>query len=521
MRDRTDLVTDTNNLSLLDEHNVVGSLEVPSPGARRPSRWPPLFLISVLLVLQLFLSSSTIVFAGDLASQLVSEATRLKLLQKEISFSFKLPDGTVVEHLSDRARAPASCMKLIVAAACLDQLGAHHLLQTNLMRMGPVQDGVLEGDLLVVGGGDPAICGRENKDDPLWELRPWCAQIRSQGIKRIRGRILADVRYLEGPAVHPDWPVEQLLRWYCAPSGALNLNDNCIDVVIGPVIEGDVRIKIRPPQPLVRVRSTLVPCVNKKDHLYRVDRRGNGWEILVSGKFLNTSGVRTEWVTVPDPADNFVSIFLQMLRDSGIEVSGVNIPGASRAVPIASIKHSLGSRLPVMLKNSQNLYADSLARVLAKVRGGDGSFSSAADELLRWIQKRFKHTDEIVIRDGSGLSRNNRLTANVLRQVVELGLVSDWGSTLFDSLPLAGIDGTLEKRLVKTPLQGKVRAKTGTINGVVSLAGILDSDQGPVPFCLIYQGRRGRTSAARDWQDRTLLRVHRALLNATPGRNEQ
>ena len=174
-----------------------------------------------------------------------------------------------------------------------------------------------------------------------------------------------------------------------------------------------------------------------------------------------------------------------------------------------------------MLKNSQNLYADSLARVLAKVRGGDGSFSSAADELLRWIQKRFKHTDEIVIRDGSGLSRNNRLTANVLRQVVELGLVSDWGSTLFDSLPLAGIDGTLEKRLVKTPLQGKVRAKTGTINGVVSLAGILDSDQGPVPFCLIYQGRRGRTSAARDWQDRTLLRVHSALLNATPGRNEQ
>ena len=136
MRDRTDLVTDPDNLSLLDEHNVVGSLEVPSPGARRPSRWPPLFLISVLLVLQLFLSSSTIVFAGDLASQLVSEATRLKLLQKEISFSFKLPDGTVVEHLSDRARAPASCMKLIVAAACLDQLGAHHSLQTTVMRMG-------------------------------------------------------------------------------------------------------------------------------------------------------------------------------------------------------------------------------------------------------------------------------------------------------------------------------------------------------------------------------------------------
>ena len=520
MRDRTDLVTDPDNLSLLDEHNVAESLDVPCSGIRRSSRWLPLSLTLLLVTLQFFLSSSAIVLAGDLASQLVSEATRLKLTHKEISFSFKLPDGTVVEHLSDRARAPASCMKLIVAAACLDQLGAHHSLQTTVMRMGPIQDGVLEGDLLVVGGGDPAICGRENKDDPLWELRPWCAQIRSQGIERIRGRILADVRYLDGPGVHPDWPVEQLPRWYCAPSGALNLNDNCIDVVIGPVIEGNVRIQIRPPNPLVSLRSTLVPCVDEKDHLYRVDRRANGWEILVSGKFLNTSGVRTEWVTVPDPADNFVSIFLQMLRDSGIEVFGENIPGASQAVPIASIKHSLASRLPVMLKNSQNLYADSLARVLARVRGGDGSFSSAADELLRWVQKRFEHTDEIVIRDGSGLSRNNRLTANVLRQVLELALESDWGSTLFDSLPLAGIDGTLEKRLVKTPLQGKVRAKTGTIRGVVSLAGILDSDQGPVPFCLIYQGRRGHTSAARDWQDRTLLRVHRTLLSATPGPDE-
>ena len=472
-----------------------------------------------LIVVQLFISSCTLVLGGDLVSDLVAEATKLELSAKEVSFSIRLPDGSLLQHLPDESRAPASCMKLVVAAACLDLLGPDHMFQTNLMRMGTIQDGVLNGDLLVIGGGDPAICGRENSKDPLWELRPWIDTIRSQGIERVRGRILADVRYLDGPGVHPDWPEEQLSRWYCAPSGALNLNDNCIDIVIGPVVSGQVKVEIKPPQPLVTLKNSLIPCLKKKDHLYRIDRVGNGWDLEVSGKFLTTSGVRTEWIAVPDPADSFVSIFLQLIRDSGIEVDGTALSPSAKALPMANIQHSLSSRLPVMLKNSQNLYADALARVLAKVRGGDGSFSSAAAELTRWLEQRLKNSDEIVIRDGSGLSRENRLTARVLRQVVELGLKAQWSQPFFDSLPLAGLDGTLKKRMTSLPLKGKVRAKTGTIRGVVSLAGVLDSAQGPVSFCFLYQGRSGRASRARDWQDRSLLVVYKAIADQIDQQN--
>lgn len=495
--------------------SVVHAVASPSPAARGPSRILPL-IISICLF-QVLLSGSTISLAGDLASSLVVEATKRKLKKSEVSFSFRLPDGTVLEHLPKEPRAPASCMKLVVTAASLDLLGPDHNFETHLKTVGKLNEGVLEGDLVVVGGGDPAICGRENPADPLWELRPWVDLIRTKGIERIRGRILADVRYLSGEGVHPDWPVDQLSRWYCAPSGALNLNDNCIDLLIGPVVDGEVQIQVRPSQPLLGLTNKLVPCLKKKDHLYRIDRKGNGWEIVVSGKFLSTSSVRTEWVAVPDPADNFVSIFLQLLRDSGIKIDGEVLSSSDQALLLNTIRHTLISRLPVMMKNSQNLYADSVFRVLSKVRGGDGSFQSAANELEDWIESRIlPDTANVSVRDGSGLSRENRISARILRKVVEVALASSWRDPFFDSLPVSGVDGTLEKRMTTSPLQGKVRAKTGTIRGAVSLTGVLDSAQGPIPFSLLYHGRSGRTGAARQWQDRALSHVFKAFGSPVP-----
>ncbi len=469
----------------------------------------------VLLLLLLLLTPAVLADSG-LTTKILAQAKKLGLKKEEVSFSLRLPGGELVEHRALEARAPASCMKLVVAAATLDLLGPEHLLKTDLMRLGQIEDGVLRGDLLVIGGGDPAICGRENSQDPLWELRPWMAKLAAAGIQAIEGRVLADVRYLSGVGVHPDWPKDQLQRWYCAPSGSLNLNDNCIDVVIGPVTEGKVSVRLEPMHPLLSLRNKLVATSNKKNHLYHISRDATGWEVTVSGKFLSTSGRRTDWITVPDPADGFVSILLQMIRDSGISVEGKTLPPTSRALPVASTTHTLSSRLPVMLKKSQNLYADSLARVLGRERGGDGSYHSAAARLSAWIDDGFPGHDGVVVRDGSGLSRQNRLDARLLRQIIEMAIDSSWGSILLDALPVAAVDGTLDGRFQSTPLAGKLRAKTGTIRGVISLAGMFETSAGPVTFCLIYQGRHGFASRARDWQDRSLLAVE-TLLRGSSG----
>ena len=465
----------------------------------------------VPLVLWLLLAAIPLHAGSDLLDSIVGEATKLGLKKEEISFSFRLPDGSILEHRALEARAPASCMKLVVAAAVLDRLGPGHLLRTDLMRLGEVQDGILQGNLLVVGGGDPAICGREDGDDSLWELRPWIDKIRAAGIEQIQGKVLADVRYLSGPGIHPDWPEDQLLRWYCAPSGALNLNDNCIDVIIGPVENQQVRVMLDPPHSLLRLNNQLQLTANKKSHLYHITRKEGDWEITVRGKFLKTSGERTEWITVPDPADAFVSIFLQMVKDAGIVVTGDSIAGSSKGVPLATIEHTVSSRLGVMLKNSQNLYADALARVIGREAGGDGSFQSVATELSRWIDEKFPGHPERLIRDGSGLSRKNRLDARLLRQLIDVVDDLRGGGVLLDALPVGAVDGTLKKRLRGTKVAGKVRAKTGTIRGVSSLAGRLDGATGPTSFCMIFSGRNGFTSRARDWQDRALLRVYKAL----------
>ncbi len=467
---------------------------------------------AVSLSLSLLLLSTIPLHAGsDLLDGIVGEATKLGLKKEEISFSFRLPDGSIIEHRALEARAPASCMKLVVAAAALDRLGPDHQLKTDLMRLGEVQDGVLRGNLLVIGGGDPAICGREDDEDSLWELRPWIDKIRAAGIEQVQGRVLADVRYLSGPGIHPDWPTDQLLRWYCAPSGALNLNDNCVDVIIGPVENQRVKVVLDPPNALLRLNNQLQLTASKKSHLYHISRKEGDWEITVRGKFLKTSGERTEWITVPDPADAFVSIFLQMIKDSGIVVTGETVAGSSKGIPLATIEHTISSRLGVMLKNSQNLYADALARVVGREGGGDGSYSSAATELSRWIDARIPGHPERVIRDGSGLSRKNRLDARMLRQLIDLVGTLRGGGALLDALPVSAVDGTLKKRLRGTQLAGKVRAKTGTIRGVSSLAGRLEGATGPTSFCMIFSGRSGFTSRARDWQDRTLIRVYKAL----------
>lgn len=471
-----------------------------------------LFISLVYLLICLLLNPG--VYAEELSTEKRSRyrdkflqiAKELKIPESEISFSFRVPGVGLVSHRSDLPRIPASTMKLVVTAAAWELLGPDFELKTDLLIDGTVADGILDGNLIVVGRGDPAVVGREDEEDVLWELRPWCQQLKSFGVTSVRGKVLADVRYFSGPGFHPDWPRQSSHQWYYASSGALNLNDNCLDIFLGPVVDGEIDFSVRPLQPLAELSQRLKLVKDSKKHLIRIDRKFDEWNVVVSGAFFQGSQKQKFHVTVPDPAENFVSAFTRLLSAEGIRVSGDSIDLGETGQILASISHSLKSRSGVLLKNSQNLYADSIFRVLGKELGGVGSFEVAKSVLGNWASENFSNTDRLVFQDGSGLSRKNRLTSQFLLKVVERAKRQDWGGDFTDHLAVGGVDGTLRKRMTQGALKGRVFAKTGTLTGVSSLAGLLfvqDSSE-PVSFAMICNRKKGSASVARKWQDRVL-----------------
>ncbi|MGB1662231.1 MAG: D-alanyl-D-alanine carboxypeptidase, partial [Planctomycetota bacterium] len=152
-------------------------------------------------------------------------------------------------------------------------------------------------------------------------------------------------------------------------------------------------------------------------------------------------------------------------------------------------------------------------RVLGKELGGEGSFIVAKATLRDWALQNFMKSDPLVFQDGSGLSRQNRLTSRFLLNVVDRAISQDWGADFTEQLAVGGVDGTLRKRLGQSGLKGRVFAKTGTLTGVSSLAGLLfpqDSSE-PVTFAMICNRKKGSAAVARKWQDRVLQWVEGQL----------
>ena len=463
------------------------------------------------------------VLAEDLAAFARRRARELGLREDSVALAIRGPGSVRALHRADVPLRPASNLKLVTAAAALELLGAEFTLTTELWATGAVQEGTLHGDLVVVGHGDPGLDRRFGDDDPLGPLRQWPALLRELGISRVSGGLRGDDTYLEGPTRLPEWPRAQLHRWYCAPSGALNLNDNCVDVVIGPVrpvpaAGHRIGVRLEPAGVDLALRGTIAATARKKEHLYRVDRAVGSVEIRVGGKFLASAGEHREPITVLDPTTALLGALAGRLQTEGVVIEGASARGRlpEEAWRVARVGHRVDELLPVLLKRSQNLYGDCLLRVVAREQGGDGSFASGGRALTRYLKALGVDVGSIVIRDGSGLSQQNRLTARTLLTLMEHAHGSSWGPVFLEALPLAGVDGTLSRRFRRSELAGRVRAKTGHVRGVTALTGVLETERGPVLFSLLYDGRPQGTAAAQRWQQSVLEEAQKRLRPPQP-----
>jgi D-alanyl-D-alanine carboxypeptidase/D-alanyl-D-alanine-endopeptidase (penicillin-binding protein 4) len=385
----------------------------------------------------------------------------------------------------DEPRAPASNQKILTAALALEKLGRDFEFRTVFGR-------APDGSLVVVGDGDPNFSGRFFQGDPDKVLRMLARDLKKQGLETVPGDVILDVSRFDEELRHPDWPRDQLDRWYCAPVAALVYNDSCWDITVRPGsnVGGPAIVEIEPSLAPPSIRNTCRTVAERARHVIHISREEGA--VRVDGAVVQTSRGVTSHFTVDEPAMFFGRALRAALIAEGVPVEGEVRKGKAKEIEkILVYKSGLRRTLKVMLTNSQNLYAECLFK-----RAGSGSFAGGADA-LREID------DGIEARDGSGLSAENRVTPRALYRRLQR-----WADEpLFVDALAAGGEGTLRRRY--RTLGEKLRAKTGYIRGVSALSGYVRAGERRYTFVILCNGRA--TARARRVQDllvRALSEAH-------------
>ena len=415
----------------------------------------------------------------------------------------------------------ASNQKILTAATALRDLGVDYEFETTLFTSADlrVRDGTLKGDLLLRGGGDPTIGSRWANEEPFEQLEQWAEVLASAGVQRVSGDLVADDTFLDRQHVHPDWPRTQLHRRYCAPVSALSLKDNCvtIDVKPGANVSDPAVVAAVPDVSFLTVSNRCK--TNSSRQAIWFNRRADSLIIEVGGRVRLGSGGYSGEVTVPEPALFAGAVFVDVLRNRGITVEGKvrlvvdsDLVGRSRWRKLASRRVPLADVLKVMLKHSNNMYAEHVVKTVGAERAGEGSWKAGLARTEKMLQRLHFRKEEFELADGSGMSRNNRLLPALICAVLVAMDQSDCGDTFRMLLPAPGTDGTLARRLSGPEYGKKLYAKTGYLRGVGALSGYAETGSGlRVAFSILINDFKGKGGNAtmKEIEDR----IVRALVD--------
>ncbi len=416
----------------------------------------------------------------------------------------------------DRPRVIASNTKLFTTAATMDALGPGYLMETRVLAHGTVANGELQGDLAVVGGGDPNISGRQFGGDVYADFRQWAADLRQHGITRVSGRLLLVSGFFDGQEVHPDWPRDQLERWYEAPIADLSFTDNTLVVRVlpGAGLGAPARVELEPPVDIYRISNTATTVASPRQQAAFVGRTADGQEIQVSGRVALHGDGEEALLTVPEPVAFFGAALRDALREEGIQIAGTSErvwslpPGGWEEVTAHA--SDLQSSIEVTNKLSQNFYAESLFKLLGRARCGDGSWRGGARAMGEFLARVGIPAGSYSQVDGSGMSRNDRYAPSQITRLLRYMYQHSYGHEFMRSLAYSGEDGlSWRHRLASRPYAGNVLAKTGTLDGVSSLSGYAKARSGAVyAFSILCNGVRGWAHGAQDAIVRALIDNH-------------
>ncbi len=414
--------------------------------------------------------------------------------------------GVIYQQNANKFVRPASNMKLYTVAAALDRLTPDYHFITSVYAKEKPDKGTIKGDLIVYGRGDPSIAARFNNGDYFKGINDLADRIVAAGVKRVKGDLVGDESYFNGAPLGSGWEWEDLQWSYGAQVSALTVNDNAIDLTVKPAekVGAPCVITSGPPATFMTIanRATTSARGSKSDlQVYR----GLGANTLeISGSLpLGDNGFSGS-VAIPDPALAFVTMLRDALIKRGVKIDGrvrtidarsgasivpnpliVSAPATSpRPLPfeIASTQSPPFSLIAAnTLKPSQNLYTEIILRTLGKMTSTNLSQTNEDAGLIavrNFLREAAASESDLALNDGSGLSRNDMITANATVQLLTFMSKHRYFAQFRDALPIAGVDGTLRTRMRGTPAEGNLRAKTGTLSSVASLSGYVTSAAG-------------------------------------------
>jgi D-alanyl-D-alanine carboxypeptidase/D-alanyl-D-alanine-endopeptidase (penicillin-binding protein 4) len=401
-----------------------------------------------------------------------------------------LDNGQVLyRRNAERLFLPASNLKLLTAAAALARLGADFRYRTVVLARGARRADTLAGDLVVAGRGDPTLVldTARGAPDPLASLRPWADSLKTCGVRVILGRVTGDATLFTGSPLGPGWAWDDLDADYSAPVGALQFNESVayLLAVPGQVPGEPVRLSLLPRSAPLRVFGTATTAPRDSGAAALSWSRAPFTDsVSISGHLpVGHDTVRVP-VSVPDPTRYFETSLTEALAGGGVAVIGESAavaPSAPVSAPDTLFVWSsppLSAVLPLFLKPSQNQIGETLLRTLGAEITGVGSMDSGRAVVGRVLSDFGVPTDAYVLADGSGLSRYDYVAPEAIARVLAAMYARPDFQTLYDALPIAGVDGTLATRLVGTAAAGNARAKTGSLAGVRALSGYVETADG-------------------------------------------
>jgi D-alanyl-D-alanine carboxypeptidase/D-alanyl-D-alanine-endopeptidase (penicillin-binding protein 4) len=426
---------------------------------------------------------------------------------------------TLYSQNADKLFTPASNTKLFTTAAALALIGPDYKFRTTVETTGTLDRyGRLNGDLVLVGHGDPNLSGRElpydlrtqRNDDPIQALEALADTLVQKGVKFIDGDIVADDSYFAFERYGEGWSQDDLVWADGAPVSALTINDNVVFVNILPADRPGEKafVSVKPFAEYYRLDNRIITTPAGTGRKFFVNREPGSTLVTLWGNMPVDDPGANEALAIEDPAEFAAGLFRQLLEKRGVVIYGRQRTRHTELATLSTFSvtavapsrggdgpsRSLKADQPITLasyeskpllqdvrvinKVSQNLHAEILLRLLGRERGNAGSIEGGLEVLRGFLTQAGISNDQYVFYDGSGLSRQNLVTPHAVVQLLRYCSTQPWGAAYKTTFPVGGVDGSLSERLNLPRLQNRIMAKTGSLGGVKTLSGYATTDSG-------------------------------------------